>query len=175
MKNKWIFFALVPLFSYAAVEEEWLSETTFPKEVERSEQKGKEISASSRGARAYSRSKRSEPAYRKKSLTSDEMQDEEDTGESRWTAFLERLTLKKAPKKGLNIVTNRKHNLSMSEEDDALEEEKEEEQERPAVKHHYKAREKISAESDRREREMSVKRKSELSKKNSRRQQREMD
>jgi hypothetical protein len=174
MKNKWIFFALVPLFSYAAVEEEWLSETTFPKEVEASEQKTREISASRQGARTYSRSKRSEPAYRKKSFTSDEMHDE-DTGESRWTAFLERLTLKKAPKKGLNIVTNRKHNLSLSEEDDALEEEREEEQERPAVKHHYKAREKISAESDRREREMSVKRKSELSRKNSRRLQRDMD
>lgn len=178
MKKKWIFFALVPLFSYAVAEEEWLSETTFPREMEKSEPKNKEISLSRREPRAPSRSRRSESSiYKKKSYASSDTYDEEEREEgkreSRWAAFLERLTLQKEGKKGLNIVTNRKRNLSLSEEDEAVEEE--EVQEKPSSKYHYRAREKISAETDRRDREMTIKRKAEVYKKNQRRVQKEMD
>ena len=42
MKNKWIFFALAPLFSFAAIQEEWLSETTIPSEIQEDQLKNKE-------------------------------------------------------------------------------------------------------------------------------------
>jgi hypothetical protein len=208
MKNKWIFFALAPLFSFAAVEEEWLSETTFPSEIPENHLKNKEVAAleeSSGVSRARqrreeraARSKKSETAHRrnnrqKHSLSPPQSEPEAldqkavDQKESQWSGFLDRLTLKKEQKK-LNIVTNRKskqYPYSSEEQTspDALAQEEQEKiptaakerssKESDPLKYHYRAREKISAESDKRTEEMALKRKSELLKKNNRRIQKE--
>ncbi len=203
MKNKWIFFALAPLFSFAAVEEEWLSETTFPSEIQENHLKNKEISAqeeSPRVSRARQRREQREAQYnrsdiarkekdKKKHSLSPPQSEPESLGqkESQWSAFLERLTLKKE-QKNLNIVTNRKsrqypYTSEEQTQPDALAQEEQEKipaaakkrtsKESDPLKYHYKAREKISAESDKRTEEMVLKRKSELLKKNNRRIQKE--
>lgn len=103
MKKKWIFFALAPLFSFAEVQEEWLSETTFPVEL-REDLKSKRNSSQGRP----------NPLYR---AAPEKPQKQE---ESRWTGFLERLR-----KKGddLNIVTNRKPRQNAFSKQEELEEE----------------------------------------------------
>src|SRR5277367_6701367 len=95
MKKKWMFFALAPLFLFAEVQEEWLSETTFPVELREEHLKSKRKSSQ----KEPSASERYNPLYR---AAPEKPQKQE---ESRWAGFLESLR-----KRGgdLNIVTNRK-------------------------------------------------------------------
>jgi hypothetical protein len=135
MKKKWIFFALAPLFLFAEVQEEWLSETTFPVELRDENLKSKRNSSQARP----------NPLYR---AAQEKPQKQE---ESHWTGFLDRLR-----KRGgdLSIVTNRKLRQNAFSKDEELEEElvvQEEAPKKEALKERQKPRERDEAFKKRRE------------------------
>jgi hypothetical protein len=114
MRTKWMFLALAPLFSFAAVQEEWLSESTFPEELQENELRNEEISAREDTRHTFRSDRRRE--HRRAPRKAEVVEENQGT---RWKAFLERLTLKKE-QGSLNIVTNRK---SRDVESDAIAEE----------------------------------------------------
>lgn len=134
-----MFFALAPLFSFAEVQEEWLSETTFPVELREEHLKSKRKS-SKQDAPA-----RPNPLYR---AAPEKPQKQE---ESRWAGFLERLRNKGDD---LNIVTNRKPRQNAFSKQEELEEEvviQEEAPKKEALKERHKPRERDEAFKKRRE------------------------
>lgn len=195
MKQKWIYFVLAPLFSYAGVQEEWLSETTFPVEfIQEKSQNNKETSyredLPTLSSTQRSRVNRRSPQEKKRTqLDSKEANDVAHTSslkESQWAGFLERLTLKKVPIKspgGLNIVTNRKSKTYLNLDENKREElvEKEDDREIPSEKafskkreYRYTARDKIQEGRNKREQEISMKKKNALAKKNAARARKEI-
>jgi hypothetical protein len=216
MKKSWIFFALVPLCSYAAIQEEWLLESYAPLELLQEkplEKRNSEISDQTSAPVRKTKQYRSEKIgqYRKSDSA---LQDKNSRRVSRraqrkhpidersqdavLSSHLEPSTPKEQSKKsknGLRIETNRKpeNHAYLTQENTAADSLVEEEEERapiensvqksaPASKeknnpkqYRYKARERISAETDKYNEKMTIKRKNASAIKNSRQAEKEVN